>query len=366
MAGLYVHVPFCHSKCAYCDFYSMPGCGGDVRRRYAEAVVREFGLRREAYGDFSTVYFGGGTPSILTAGELRTIVDALPTAVEEFTLEVNPEDVSAEKVEMWRSLGVNRVSMGVQSLCDDELRIVGRRHSAAQAVEAFRCLRAGGIANISLDLIYGLPGQDLASWERSLSGVIALQPEHLSAYSLTFEPRTRLMAMLNKGVIKEVDEDEAALMYELLIALASSAGYDHYEISNFGKPGFHSRHNSAYWDSTPYLGLGPGAHSFDGTNRYANPPALKSYLQALECGALPGEVEVETDADRFNDMLITALRTSQGLALDDVPERRLVRLMADAKPHLKSGALVQTGSHLLIPERKWLLADAVMRDLLQE
>ncbi len=367
MSGLYVHVPFCHSKCAYCDFYSMPDRGGDARRRYVEAVVREFGLRREGYGCFSTVYFGGGTPSILTADEIGGIVDALPMeSVEEFTIEVNPEDVTGERVEMWLAVGVNRVSMGVQSLCDSELRAVGRRHSARQAEEAFRLLREGGIANISLDLIYGLPGQDLDSWERSLGGVIGLGPEHISAYSLTFEPRTRLTAMFKKGEVKEVDDDVAARMYETLTERASAAGYDHYEISNFGKPGFHSRHNSAYWDATPYLGLGPGAHSFDGKDRHANPPSLTGYLKALESGVLPTETEEETESDRFNDMLITALRTSRGLDLDAVPLGRIDQLMRDAKPHIERGALVGSGRRLLIPEREWLMADAVMRDLIQD
>ncbi|MCM1451741.1 MAG: radical SAM family heme chaperone HemW [Clostridium sp.] len=365
MAGLYVHVPFCHSKCAYCDFYSMPG-RENLRLRYAKAVGREFGMRCNGYGDFSTIYLGGGTPSILSEAELVAIVEALPAGAEEFTIEVNPEDVAPGKVDMWRRMGVNRVSMGVQSLCDVELRTVGRRHTAAQAADAFRILREGGIENISLDLIYGLPGQDLQSWERSLNGVISLGPEHLSAYSLTFEPRTRLAAMLGKGQIKEVDEDVAACMYEMLISATAAAGYEHYEISNFGKPGFHSRHNSSYWDSTPYLGLGPGAHSFDGINRQANPPMLKSYLQAIEGGMLACELEEESDADRFNDMVITSLRTSAGMDLAKVSSHRLKRLHIDAAPYIKMGSLIEKSNRLIIPEKKWLLADAVMRDLLQD
>lgn len=359
-------MPFCHSKCAYCDFYSMPCRGSELMDRYVEAVIKEYGMRRGAYGRFSTVYFGGGTPSILPAAGLRRMLEAFAAEAAEVTIEVNPEDVCAESVGAWLSMGFNRVSMGVQSLCDDELRTVGRRHTAAQALEAFRCLRAGGFTNISLDLIYGLPGQDLESWRTSLRRVIGLGPEHLSAYSLTYEPRTKLTAMLHKGEIKEVDDAEAAAMYEVLIAEACKAGYDHYEISNFGKPGFHSRHNSAYWDSTPYLGLGPGAHSFDGRDRSCNPPALKSYLLALESGRLAVEVEEETDAERFNDMIITALRTSQGLPLNSVAACRLPTLMRDAAPHLKRGTLVRQADRLIIPEHEWLMADAVMRDLLQD
>lgn len=365
--GLYLHVPFCHGKCAYCDFYSMPDRGGELRRRFVEAAVREREMRSGAGARFSTIYVGGGTPSILTGDELRRLVEGATDGVAEFTVEANPEDVTDDKVDAWVSLGVNRVSMGVQSLCDDELRIVGRRHTAAQAVEAFRTLRRGGIANISLDLIYGLPGQDLASWQRSLRGVIDLEPEHLSAYSLTYEPRTRLTAMLNKGEVREVDEDVAAMMYEMLTAEAAAAGYEHYEISNFGKPGFHSRHNSAYWDGTPYLGIGPGAHSYDGHGRrYANPGNLKAYLEAIEAGQLAGEVEDESDDDRFNDMVITALRTSRGLAVSDVPDWRRGRLMRDGAPYINSGALVERDGRLAIPEDKWLVADAVMRDLMQD
>lgn len=362
-----MHVPFCHGKCAYCDFYSMPDRGGELRRRYVEAAVREREMRSGVDSRFSTIYIGGGTPSILSGDELRRLVDGAVDGVEEFTVEANPEDVTDAKVAEWVSIGVNRVSMGVQSLNDDELRIVGRRHSAGQAVEAFHALRRGGIANISLDLIYGLPGQDLASWERSLGGVIDLGPEHLSAYSLTYEPRTRLTAMLAKGQVSEVDEEVAAQMYDMLTAAAAKAGYEHYEISNFGKPGYHSRHNSAYWDGTPYLGIGPGAHSYDGHGqRYANPANLRAYLEAIESGRLAGEIEDETEGDRFNDMVITALRTSRGLRLDDMPEHRRAALMRDAAPYLNSGALIEVGGRLVIPEAKWLVADAVMRDLLQD
>lgn len=365
MAGLYVHVPFCHSKCAYCDFYSMPG-REDLRLRYANALVKEFVARRQGYGDFSTVYFGGGTPSILSDKEFGILSEMAPTMAEEFTIEVNPEDVTPANVEMWKRHGVNRVSMGVQSLCDEELRIVGRRHTAAQAVEAFYLLRSGGFKNISVDLIYGLPGQTIESWEHSLQSALRLDPEHISAYSLTYEPRTRLSAMLHKGEIAEVDEEVCASMYESLIEATAAAGFEHYEISNFGKPGRHSRHNSAYWNSTPYLGLGPGAHSFDGKNRYANPANLISYLNAIEAGKLPTEMEEESDADRFNDAVITALRTSDGLLIDAVAEGRRRQLLKDAARHIGIGTLVRSGNRLVIPEEKWLLADSVMRDLLQD
>lgn len=365
MAGIYVHIPYCHSKCAYCDFYSMPNLR--TLPRFPAAVTREWELRRgECPGPFGTIYLGGGTPSLLPPQALAAIFAALPVAdAKEVTIEVNPEDVTPEAVAAWRALGVNRCSMGVQSLCDSELALIGRRHSAADAVRAFRTLRDGGIENISIDLIYGLPAQTLNSWIATLDKAMELRPAHLSAYILSYEPRTRLEAMRRSGKVHPASDELILEMYDHLCREMRRQGYEHYEISNFALPGLHSAHNSSYWDGTPYIGLGPGAHSFDGAIRRINPGDLSSYLAKLEQGMVACKLDEETDDNRFNDMLITALRTAVGLDLAQVPTQRLAQLRRDAAPHLKAGALCEEGGHWIIPERHWPLADSILADLVQ-
>ena len=366
MAGIYVHIPFCRSKCAYCDFYSAPAADRYASRLVA-AIGREWELRRyEVAEPLATLYIGGGTPSSLTDEQLSAIVQALPAPSGEFTLEANPEDVTAERARAWRAMGVNRVSMGAQSFIDSELRAVGRRHTAAQTLQAVGVLREAGIANLSLDLIYGLPGQTLASWRRSLAAILAIRPAHISAYSLTFEPGTRLTAMLHAGKVTQapeglVEDMYAALCYEL----CRGAGYAHYEISNFALPGCEARHNSAYWDGTPYIGLGPSAHSFDGTTRRINPASTPLYLQAIESGRPAFEIDDEDDDNRFNDTLITALRTARGLNLAAVPDSRLDALMRDASPFLRGGQLIIRDSRLIVPEAHWLITDTILRALVQ-
>lgn len=349
MAGLYVHIPFCQHKCAYCDFYSGPlrGFSPDA---YAEALRRELDARSIA-DTYSTVYIGGGTPSTMPPALLAPFF-ALTGG--ERTIEVNPEDVSPQTADQWLRAGANRVSMGVQSLIDSELIAVGRRHSAAQAVEAFRTLRHAGFENISLDLIYGLPGQTPESWIQSLEGLLNLAPEHLSAYSLSYEPGTLLHTRLMSGKIKEADEDYVVTMYETLCQLTRQAGFEHYEISNFAQPDRHSRHNSAYWDSTPYLGLGPGAHSFDGTLRSFNPPNLQAYMNA---SANAFQADPETPAERHNDIVMTALRTARGLNPAILTEKEF--------QYAKKTLTPTPQGNLRISEPAWLLADTLILPLLR-
>lgn len=361
MAGIYVHVPFCHAKCAYCDFYSV----ADVRSRdgFVRGVGREYASRFEELGGapVRTIYFGGGTPSILSPEAIVRLSSYFPReCVEEFTIEVNPEDVSPEAVEAWRSAGVNRVSMGVQSLIDDELHTVRRRHSATDALRAIDVIRRGGINNLSVDLIYGLPGQTPETFRFSLETLIAKGIEHLSAYNLSFEPGTLLSRMLADGRVKEADEETVVEMYNCLCSVARDAGFEHYEISNFARPGFYSRHNSSYWDSTPYLGLGPGAHSLDctGVRRY-NPSSLRDYL----AGAMP-VIDVENETDVCNDCIFTALRTARGLALDSLPEKYAETVRANARPFIASGDIIEKSGRLLIPEDKWFISNYIISELM--
>lgn len=347
MAGLYVHVPFCRHKCAYCDFYSGP-LRGFRAEDYAEALMREHMSRRIA-DKYSTVYIGGGTPSTMPAALLRPL---LALGEGERTIEVNPEDVTPQTAGQWLEAGVNRVSMGVQSMIDSELKAVGRRHTAAEATCAFRTLRDAGFDNISLDLIYGLPGQTPETWRQSLAELLTLGPEHLSAYSLSYEPGTLLHTRLMAGKIAETPEDTVVEMYETLCALTRKAGFTHYEISNFAKPGRQSRHNSSYWDSTPYLGLGPGAHSFDGVQRGFNPPNLGEYMKK-PAGVF--RIEEETPTERHNDLVMTALRTDRGLDPTVLTPQELLtaRKLLEPTPE----------GNLRISEADWLRSDPIMIEL---
>lgn len=366
MAGIYVHIPFCHSKCAYCDFYSMP-----LRNEadFVESLINEYSSRKkELTEDVSTIYLGGGTPSCLSRKQLIRIFDLLPVDnAEEITIEINPEDATEDFIQwLHKSTPVNRVSMGVQSLNDNELKTIGRRHTAIEAVEAANRLLDCGF-NLSLDLIYGLPGQDTASWEKSLEGILSINPHHLSCYLLSYEPGTRLTAMKQAGKITEISDSGAQEIYEILCDRTSFAGYGHYEISNFSKPGFHSRHNSSYWNLTPYLGLGPGAHSFDGKIRRYNPGNLKGYLESKGVGITM--VEQENDSERFNNFVITSLRTSKGMDLNLCStifgNLRRCNVEKISEKFIREGVMWHKGGLLGINSRNWLIADAIMVEFIE-
>lgn len=372
MSGLYVHVPFCKSKCPYCDFYSGPFL--NKADAYLEAVVGELALRRDELTEpVTTVYVGGGTPSLLTHGQLSRLIDGLRGGIDlsevgEMTIEANPEDVTSEWTEAVKALGFNRVSIGVQSFDDDELRAVNRRHDAATAERAIGILRDGGIREISADLIYGLPLQTLESWKSSLRRLLDLRVPHFSAYSLSFEPGTRLYAMRQNGKVEEADETMVERMYAALVAMAGEAGYEHYEISNFCLPGHRSRHNSSYWNLTPYLGLGPAAHSFDGITRSYNPANINEYVKCLSEGKLAVRIEEEEESDRFNDYVITALRTADGVDLGLLADRfsgeLCRRFLSQADPLIADERLTASGGRLAISRSEVLRSDSIMREMM--
>lgn len=357
MPGLYVHIPYCSVKCAYCDFYSGPLPGFDGAD-YVSATLAELASRRhevlESTSDqFDTIYIGGGTPSALSPDLLRPYFDVAAENAE-ITVEANPEDVTHKWAETLIRAGVNRVSLGAQSMIDSELQTVGRRHTAEKTIEAISTLRQVGFTNISLDLIYGLPGQTLDSWHRSLDSVLELKPEHLSAYLLSIEPGTRLYARLLAGRFSETPEELIEKMYGLLCDSTAAAGFNHYEISNFAIPGKRSRHNSSYWNFTPYLGLGPGAHSFDGTTRRFNPGNFKKYMldptQAFE-------TEEQDEFSLHNDKVFTALRTAEGLD----PSILTPSELDDARRLL---SLTPTGRYR-ISESQWLMSNSIITTFLR-
>lgn len=355
MSGLYIHIPYCLSKCAYCDFYSV-GLSADQGATLVNGLEREWALRCHEIEPPATIYFGGGTPSVLPCDRVGEMARFLPRVQGEFTVEMNPGDVTPAVVTAWQQLGMNRASMGVQSLVDTELQAEGRRHSAQRAIDDYLLMRSMGVDNISLDLIYGLPGQTLDSWQASLDAMMGLRPDHLSAYMLSYEPGTLLTRRRDAGQVSEPSEDTLVEMYGMLCRTARANGYEHYEISNFALPGRRARHNAAYWDGTPYLGLGPGAHSWDGLVRRANPRSVHAWHQALAGGRSAFEVEEETCVDRLNDRLMTALRTSQGLDVSTLDTSARHQLM-ERVGHLPPGRVIFEGQFLTIPEEQWLVSD---------
>lgn len=361
MAGLYIHIPYCHSKCAYCDFYSRPDDGNI--NRLAETIVQEFDIRSSELNEtIDTIYIGGGTPSILSDTPLSIIIKGIrpSTPLKEFTIEANPEDITRDKLAIWQSLGIDRVSMGVQSLCDSELMAVKRRHNAATALAAIRNIQNAGFSKLSCDLIYGLPEQTADSWRDSLRRLLDTGIGHLSAYSLSLEPGTLLYTRMMQGKLRPADDDMVVELYNILISTAAEYGFQHYEISNFAKPGHRAVHNSAYWTSVPYLGLGPAAHSFDGCVRRVNPSSIKKYLEKVPSF----EIDAESEIDRINDMIITSLRTDAGLNLDILPADLRKKAERSARKWVNRSMLEFRNNNLVIPERHWIMADAIMRDML--
>ncbi len=375
MAGVYVHIPFCASRCSYCDFFSTLRLS-DSGEAYVGAVVAEAAMRRdELHGEaVKTLYLGGGTPSQLPLPLLSRLIAGLRErldleGVEEFTVEANPDDVTSEWCRVVSLQGVNRVSMGVQSFEDHILRLIGRRHTARQATEAVARLRAAGIDNISIDLIFGLPGQTLESWAASVQQAIDLRPQHISAYGLTYEEGTRLWHQRERGEITEVPEEQCLEMYRMLLDTLQAAGYEHYEISNFALPGYRSRHNSSYWNDTPYLGLGAAAHSYDGRVRRYNPHDLQQYISKITTGETAYEQEDLSPWERYDERVMLGLRTSDGVDADrlrlDFGDKAWQHFIREAQRHIEAGYLhVLDGSRYVLTRDGILLSDSIIRDLM--
>ncbi|MGM9869737.1 MAG: radical SAM family heme chaperone HemW [Sodaliphilus sp.] len=374
MAGLYVHIPFCRSKCAYCDFYSMPH-RLNFAADYVDALLVEASERRGEIVDepITTLYMGGGTPSLLPEELMEKLVTGLRTtfylsAVEEFTIEVNPDDVNVDYILFLKSLGVNRVSMGVQSFIDRDLKFINRRHNAAQAIDAVEAINEGGIDNISIDLIYGIPGQSREDWKKNVEKAVLLKVKHISAYTLMYEHGTRLTTMRDLGKVKEVAEEHMAAMYDTLVRVMKSAGYLHYEISNFCKPGYHSRHNSGYWNLTPYLGLGVAAHSYDGVIRRSNPSNLNAYIRAMKAHESYAIEEVLSESERYDEYVMLRLRTAKGLNMASLrqlfPPKYAEYFAQKANPFLEQGMLFECEGRYFIPEHHVMVTDMITCELM--
>jgi len=321
MAGIYFHIPFCKKLCFYCDFYHIISSGDNSI--YLDTILKEIELRKDYLGSdtISTIYFGGGTPSVLSVQELGSLLNSVHKSFKveeksEITIEINPDDVNAEYLAGLKGLNINRISMGVQSWKDDDLKMLHRRHDSAQASKALKDVFDAGFENVTIDLIYGIPGMTLREWETNLDISFSFDIKHLSAYHLTIEKGTVFGKMAEKGLMSEIDEEESTLLFNMLIEKAENAGFIHYEISNFGKSGFFSAHNSNYWRQVSYLGLGPSAHSFDGYSRQWNIRDLKGYIKLVNRGDSFFEREELDTKKRFNEYIMTSLRTMWGIDLE--------------------------------------------------
>lgn len=406
MAGIYVHIPFCKSRCKYCDFFSTTQL--ERREDYAHAIIAEFNDRLHLLTEpVRTIYFGGGTPSQMPVASLRMILECLVDGAKrlqfsgrshgelqvasnhhptqpytslhhtipsyttlhhttpssdvigdiELTLEANPGDINPERVAMWRQLGINRLSIGVQSFDDNLLRLIGRRHTASQAREAIRTAQNAGFDNISIDLMYALPSQTMEQWRHDVAEVLRLGVQHVSCYGLIYEEGTAMTNLLATNQIQAVDEDTEMQMYDYLIEQLSTHGFEHYEVSNFALPGRHSRHNSSYWCDTPYLGLGAGAHSYDGHTRQWNICDLDLYIRQALSHQLQPEREVLTDEERHTERVMLGLRTSRGVSQQDIDMHR-------AQTLIESGLLIMRGDRICATTEGYHILNRLIEQLL--
>jgi len=351
MAGLYVHIPFCKKRCLYCDFFSTTLL---VRKNeYIEALLKEIESRKNEAGEpIRTIYIGGGTPSTLDADDIRRILHTIGiNDAQEVTMELNPGDATPAYLQAIQEAGINRLSIGIQSFQDNLLRLIGRRHSARQAVEAVHLAQEAGLDNISIDLMYALPTQTMEQWQADIETALSLPVRHISSYGLMYEEGTALTRQCEEGTITAIDEDTENAMYDYLCARLKEAGYVHYEVSNFAWPGYEAKHNSSYWDGTPYIGTGAGAHSYIGRVRSWNPNDLDAYINGINSNTLVRESETLSDKDLYNERIMLGLRTNRGIISPTSVQHRSIigSLSEDGLLAEHNGRVVATqkGLHIL-------------------
>jgi putative oxygen-independent coproporphyrinogen III oxidase len=373
MAGIYIHIPFCRKRCHYCDFFKTT----DLRpkSRVLEALKQELTTRAEelASDQINTIYLGGGTPSVLVVDELKDLLYTIRnnfhvSADAEITMEANPDDLSQAVLSYLREVGYNRLSMGVQSFSEQDLKLMNRRHGVFQAVQSVKWAKKAGFSNISIDLIYGLPNQNLEEWERNVKTAIEVDVQHISAYNLTYHEGTVFYDQLKKGILKELPDELSLQQFQLLIDLLKGAGFEHYEISNFCKPGYYSRHNSSYWKNEKYLGIGPSAHSFDLTSRRWNVSSVQKYLDGIENQQPYCESELLSVRDRYNEYIITGLRTMWGISEEKIksefPAEYGTHFQEVLKEYLKSGHIVFSPEKVYLSEEGLFISDKIMADFM--
>ena len=370
---IYLHIPFCKQKCSYCNFHFSTSFS--LKDEMLSAIKKEIQLRHNELENktLKSLYFGGGTPSVLSVDEIKSLIDEIQKYFSfdnniEITLESNPDDLNKNFLEELSKTEVNRLSIGTQSFYDEDLKLMNRAHNASEAESSIKRAQDFGLVNISVDLIYGSPTSNFEIWKDNLSKTIELQVPHVSSYALTVEPKTALEKWIENGKIRSPEETEQNQEFYYMKDFLKDNGFDHYEISNFGKPGFHSKHNSAYWKSEPYLGIGPSAHSYNGhLERSWNIANNPIYIKNLNQNILPIEKEILTEKDRFNEMIMIGLRTIWGVDLNRINQNFssevIDYLNQEIKSKIESGILEIENNYLKIPEKHWFLADGIASDL---
>lgn len=371
ITGLYIHIPYCRKACHYCNFHFSTSMA--TREEFLQALLCEIDLTRGKEDRLiQTIYLGGGTPSLLFRSELRTIMHQIHKKFNvmeglECTLEANPDDLTFKKAGFWKMLGINRVSLGVQSFRDQDLVWMNRSHTADQSHKAIRFLQHNGMHNLSIDLIYGIPGLHDDAWRQNIITALQYDIPHISAYALTVEPKTALQYWIGKGKMPDVDPEQQTRQFDILMDMLDGAGYTHYEISNFAKPGFQSRHNSAYWKGIPYFGFGPGAHAFDGKSRYWNTSNNQRYIDAIRTKQIPSEKETLTEKQRLNEYIMTSLRTQEGIDLNDVQSNWgkdiANQLAKQAEPKSQQGFICLQDQRIQLTRKGKHFADGIAADL---
>ena len=372
MAALYIHIPLCASRCFYCDFYSTTF--RDKQEALTDGICKEMNLRKDYLQNepVNTIYFGGGTPSLLPVKEIGKMVEAafrlFNCNLQEMTIEANPDDLAPQYVRELQNLPFNRISIGIQSFNDHELKRLNRRHTSGQAIDAVRTCQEAGFDNISIDLIYGLPGQTILQWEENLQIAVDLQVPHISAYHLSYEKGTELFRQWQQGQIAQVEESVSEAMFKLVRKKLQDNEYQQYEISNFAKPGMKSQHNSAYWNGIPYIGLGPSAHSYNRHTRQWNVADLTVYLNALENEDIFYETEKLNFNDQYNEFIITSLRKTEGMEMELLKEKfgkeRYAYCLQHAAGFIATGLLEACSDRLRLSEKGIFVSNNIMAELL--
>ncbi|MCX8020711.1 MAG: radical SAM family heme chaperone HemW [Chitinophagaceae bacterium] len=370
MAGIYVHIPFCKKACIYCDFHFTTSFR--FKQKVIQCIQKELQLRRNYLGSpqIQTIYFGGGTPSVLRFDELRALIDCIQDLFKldpdaEITLEANPDDITDENLKCWNDVGINRISIGIQSFFDEDLIWMNRAHSALQAKSALEKAKLF-FHNITADLIYGYPLLTDEKWKKNLEMIRSYGIPHVSCYALTVEDKTKLFRLIREKKTEEINDKQAAAQYLYLMDFMDNAGYEHYEISSFAKPGYRSRHNSSYWSAEAYLGVGPSAHSFNGTERQWNISNNMKYIQALEKNIIPCQKEILSPTQQLNEYILTALRTREGIHVDYVEKKfQILRevLYQKAEKYLQNGMMAADEGFVYLTQKGKLFADRITTDL---
>lgn len=373
MAGIYIHIPFCRKRCHYCDFFKSTDFS--QKSRVLAGIKKELESRAAELNseEITTIYLGGGTPSALLIDELKDLLTIIQqnyriSATAEITMEANPDDLSQAILSAIREIGFNRLSMGVQSFAESDLKLMNRRHGVMQALQSVKWAKRAGFSNISIDLIYGLPNQTLEEWERNVRIAVELDVQHISAYNLTYHEGTVFYDQLKKGILKELPDELSLQQFELIIQILKDAGFEHYEISNFCKPGLYSQHNSSYWKNKKYLGIGPSAHSFDLHSRRWNVSSITKYLHGLESDEPYYEAEVLSEQDRYNDYIITGLRTVWGISErfieTEFAESYLIHFQDKLKKYIQSGHVISTPETVTLSPEGLFISDQIMADFM--